>query len=346
MSWRSARTICNSRVTISRSAGTLSRRRRMISRNAKTVPWRAKIIPKRWRFISNSSTAMKTLFWDSINPATGRPYTWDDPNLRWGDPSYILEPGDPGYTPVPLPPNQPPPKSKKMKRQAYYPTSAAEQLVWLENFRNKLPGYQTAIPLTTAQSDAGVADARSVIYVIGSWLPGVRDWAKSCTNAAAQAQSGDGSTAIALPVFTAPALPTGVVLGNNGALDRLFALIQTIKDSSGYTEAIGLDLGIVGSAQAAPDFSILQPVITVTINGTTVDIGWGWGGFSAYLDQLEIQVDRGSGWTLLTIDTTPGYTDTTAHPATLTKWKYRAIYRVGDHQVGLWSAEVSVTVGG
>jgi hypothetical protein len=24
---------------------------------------------------------------------------WDDPNFYWGDPSYILEPGDPGYVP-------------------------------------------------------------------------------------------------------------------------------------------------------------------------------------------------------------------------------------------------------
>jgi hypothetical protein len=28
------------------------------------------------------------------------------------------------------------------------------------------------------------------------------------------------------------------------------------------------------------------------------------------------------------------------------KWKYRAIWRVGDEQVGLWSEEVSITVGG
>lgn len=35
-----------------------------------------------------------------------------------------------------------------------------------------------------------------------------------------------------------------------------------------------------------------------------------------------------------------------ALPATPTKWKYRAIYRVGDHQVGVWSNEVSVTMGG
>ena len=43
------------------------------------------------------------------------------------------------------------------------------------------------------------------------------------------------------------------------------------------------------------------------------------------------------------IDTTPGYTDTAPHPATLTRWKYRAIYHADDAQVGLWSAEVSVT---
>ena len=38
--------------------------------------------------------------------------------------------------------------------------------------------------------------------------------------------------------------------------------------------------------------------------------------------------------------------DTTPHPTTPTKWTSNAIYRVGDHQVGQWSAEVSVIVGG
>ena len=33
-------------------------------------------------------------------------------------------------------------------------------------------------------------------------------------------------------------------------------------------------------------------------------------------------------------------------PAVLTQWKYRAIYRVGDTPVGLWSAETTVVVGG
>jgi len=43
---------------------------------------------------------------------------WDDPNLRWGSPSYILEPGDPGYVP-PFPPS--PPTNKIMNHKPYCP---------------------------------------------------------------------------------------------------------------------------------------------------------------------------------------------------------------------------------
>lgn len=89
----------------------------------------------------------------------------------------------------------------------------------------------------------------------------------------------------------------------------------------------------------------LQPVLKVSLAGNKVELNWGWQGNSAYLDQCEIQVDRGSGWQVLTFDTTPGYTDSIAFPAAPTKWKYRGIFRVDDQQVGQWSAEESVTVG-
>jgi hypothetical protein len=55
-------------------------------------------------------------------------------------------------------------------------------------------------------------------------------------------------------------------------------------------------------------------------------------------------VDRGSGFTLLAQDTTPGDLDTPP-PATAAKWSCRAIFRVGDHRVGQWSDVVSITVG-
>ena len=104
----------------------------------------------------------------------------------------------------------------------------------------------------------------------------------------------------------------------------------------------------VGAQQSAPDFSTLQPIIDAQIGGNRVEVSWGWSGNAAFLDMIELQVDRGDGkgFVFLTYDTTPGYTDTAPLPATPVKWTYRDICRVGDAQVGVWSKPVSVTVGG
>ncbi len=158
--------------------------------------------------------------------------------------------------------------------------------------------------------------------------------------------NGTGEDPQVLTTFIAPALPVGTVPVKPGALDRLFQLIADIKNSAGYTEVIGKDLGIVGAEKTGPDLASIQPKITAEIEGNVVAIGWSWEGFSEHLDLLELQVDRGQGWVNLASDTTPGYTDTAPFPATLTKWKYRAIFHVDDAQVGIWSQVVEVIVGG
>ncbi len=78
-----------------------------------------------------------------------------------------------------------------------------------------------------------------------------------------------------------------------------------------------------------------------------MEIPWGWQGHSAFLDLIQLEVDRdGTGFKLLAYDTTPGDIDTEPFPATPTKWIYRAIYRVGDAQVGVWSDTKEIAVGG
>ena len=233
-----------------------------------------------------------------------------------------------------------------MKRNSFWPTRQGDQIVWLGNFYTKLPTHSLALDLNTDQLKAGLADAGWLLFILETWLPAVRAWNLGCTNASNDAQTGDGSALSVLPGFTPPVPPAGVLAVNTGALTRLFALVQLIKDGGKCTPAISADLGIVGSVQPGPDLSAVQPVLATTLSGNQVNVKWGWGGNVAWLDSCEIQVDRGDGkgFTLLTIDTTPGYTDTQPLPAARTVWIYRAIYRVADNQVGVWSQPVSAAV--
>ena len=48
--------------------------------------------------------------------------------------------------------------------------------------------------------------------------------------------------------------------------------MQLIKDSVGYIEAIGTDLGVVGPVQTMPPAATLQP----SLNGNAVLVRWGW----------------------------------------------------------------------
>jgi len=144
----------------------------------------------------------------------------------------------------------------------------------------------------------------------------------------------------------APVFPKAVPAVAPGIEVRFRALVQQNKTNPGYNPTIGQALDIEGSEQTGPNYATLKPVIDAIISGNHVTVKWGWGGYAAWLDICELQVDRGDGkgFVFLTFDTTPGYTDTQAFPATPAVWTYRAIYRVGDNQVGLWSKPASVTV--
>lgn len=280
---------------------------------------------------------MKNISWNDGS-------VYDDPNIRWGDPAYRLEPGDPGYV-APFPP-QPKPKKRKMKHNNYYPVRQSEEVLWLTNMVNKLGGHATTLGLSPTQVSAIKADCLWIIYFLQIWLPAVRTWAQSGTDALQEAKTGTGIAAQEIPVFTAPALPVGTVAVLPGALIRIFDAGQRIKESGKLTETIATDLHLVGSEQSAPDLTTLQPVISVSLVGGQPFIKWNWGGQRAFLSSCEIQVDRGDGhgFVLLTIDTTPNYTDTQPLPAVSTKWSYRATYRNGDQQVGIWSQIASLHV--
>ena len=213
----------------------------------------------------------------------------------------------------------------------------------LQTFNTAIPPYATTLGLAPAVVTAQAADADYYSYTLQCqqiMLGGSRQW----TAWKDLVRYGGDLPPSGAPV--APVFPTAVPPVAPGIEVRFRALVRQIKAHPSYNVAMGEALGIEGAQQAGPNYSTVQPIITATISGTHVEIGWNWGGYANFLDQLELEVDRGQGFVLLAIDTTPGYTDNQPFPAAPAKWTYRAIYRLGDSRVGQWSNPVSVTVGG
>jgi hypothetical protein len=213
----------------------------------------------------------------------------------------------------------------------------------LKTFKAGIGTYAAVIGVTAAQIAGQSADADSFDYTLkcmNIMANGALQWTawKNIERA--------GGTPPASGAPVAPVFPAMVAAVAPGIEVRFRALVQSIKTNPNYNPAIGLALGIEGAQQTAPDLTTIQPVIDAMISGNHVNVKWGWGGNSAFLDICELQVDRGDGkgFVLLAFDTTPGYTDTQTFPAAPVTWTYRAIYRVGDSQVGQWSLPVSVTV--
>lgn len=131
-----------------------------------------------------------------------------------------------------------------------------------------------------------------------------------------------------------------------GIVGRFRKLAQRVKAQTAYNEAMGLALGIEAAQRVKPNLTAVRPVLALELTGGRVWVDWKWQGLREWLDGIELQVDRGAGFEVLTYDSTEGYSDPAPLPATPTVWKYRAIYRVDDASVGQWSQTAQILVGG
>jgi len=128
-------------------------------------------------------------------------------------------------------------------------------------------------------------------------------------------------------------------------LGFLGALIVRIKKHKNYTEAIGKALHIIPAQNPAPDPALLQPDLTYDFNAGHPVLYWYHNG----TDALLIEADYGTGtFGLVGIQMTTRFEDSAPlpPPGTVALWRYRAIYRIRDNQVGQWSKVLDVSVKG
>lgn len=170
-------------------------------------------------------------------------------------------------------------KHTKKMRQPFYPRSMGDRSEWHTNVATKLPGYASVLALTQAEEDNSVADNLILAHAYGGWIVAVREHSTGCTASLEALSFGTGSANYEFPVLQLPpppTLPAGITGVKPGALQRTFDLVAILKRKPGYTEAIGLDLGIVGSEAPPPPppGEVPVPEITVTaISGTKNEYG-------------------------------------------------------------------------
>ncbi len=226
------------------------------------------------------------------------------------------------------------------RKNHYFPKDDVNRSLWLNTFATNLKNHYATLGLTLADVDAAQADAKFFTYLLNaqtSTASHAQEWT-IYKNALRDGEDGDYSQ---LPAPENLGTPPPVVPA--GIIPRATALVARLKTAPGYTESIGVSLGVIG-ADASVGLGSVQPELTLWLDAGRVKVGW----FKQGLDGLEIWVDRGSGFAYLAINTTPDYTDPTPLPSAgqSALWKYKAIYRKADKPVGKWSNIASLAVAG
>ena len=210
----------------------------------------------------------------------------------------------------------------------------------LNNFKDKLPSYQTALGLEVGVVNAVKDDAVMMAFAVSA-IGSAKSYTQGWTSLKDSARKGDGTTPIAdfpTPVDVSSP-PTAVAPGIE---DRFRALVRQIKANSNYTEAMGEDLGII----APEDTTTLgAPELKIEMKGGNPVISF----VKSKSDGIRLYGKRGTETTFafLAVDTRSPYTDSRPNetPGTPEPREYYAYYIQRDEQVGSQSAVISINMG-
>lgn len=267
--------------------------------------------------------------------------TWNSGAL-WGPPAVPAFPA----------PQNTQTRRNTMQRANYYPALLAQRPEWHINFAAKLPIYGPTLGLTTAQINNAVADNLYLAHGLGDWISAVREFGPAATGALRVLESGTGGAAFAFTVFTAPTLPTlpaGVTEVLPGALTRTFGLVQVVKGLPGYTEAMGLDMGIVGSEVVPPPpGDVPAPELTATVIPGDANQYVRLKFFKRGHEYVVIESRRGAGaWEMIAQSNSSPYIDdrNLLAAGTAEVREYRARFWDDGTSCSDWCNVVKVTVG-
>ena len=224
---------------------------------------------------------------------------------------------------------------------SYVPNGDADRVIWLGNFKSKLPIYAPTLGISAAEVTSVTNDYNMYKYIMD-----VLEVYKQTTNnlvaykdllkhAYKQQHLG------AIPVL--PALAVAPTQVTEGVFDRISGLAKRMKGHPAYTDNAGKDMGIIAPEHVI-NVDALQPVLTVTLDAGRPHIKC----VKGTADAIDLYVDRkdGNGFVLIGRLLKLNYIDVALLPPTISmqEWDYKAIYVIGNNPVGLMSAVVAILV--
>lgn len=207
--------------------------------------------------------------------------------------------------PHPPPANPSRTKSKTMKHQLYFPIRIGNQVIWLRNFKLKLPEHLTALSLVPGDIVNLLLDVDHAIYGLGDYRGALAPAQSACYERIQISLYDDAVPGnITWVGFTPPA--GAPAARPNGALKRVFEFINDrIKTAAGYNQAIGEDLGTEAPAIPAPPPGTTAPEFDLRAAAEgKLEVLWIKGEF----DGVKLEFDRGAAGPFADIDLRPNYT--------------------------------------
>ena len=229
-----------------------------------------------------------------------------------------------------------------MAKKFWWPSTMPERVILMQNFQAKIEAYAVQLGLTPAQVTAALALCAAFIGAFS-----VTDQSKTTMQALKQWRDEvfdgepEGSAVPAAPVFPV----VGAVTYTRGVVKQFFELRDLIVALPGYTEAIGEDLGLIGSEVLKPAPSSLTPELKAeTSTGYWVNLTGSMQG----MDALRVEYSRDGGESFQTVafltNTPGGFQIAPTNPNQPEKGVIRAVYIKRNEDIGNFSANYPVTL--
>jgi hypothetical protein len=224
------------------------------------------------------------------------------------------------------------------------PRTDDDLMLWYTNFAARFAAHATALGFSQADVTAVQADDAMFSYLVGDLLPAYASALQTRTAYKNHIKNGPlGSPGGSPPpALTLAAAPANV---SPGVVPRLRQLVARIKAAPGYTDAIGLDLGIVETqvGSAAPVISAKPKAKAHAIAANEVQIDFDKRRFDGVL--IESRRTGETGWTSLGTDNFSPFMD--SRPLLVADKpevrEYRLRYIQLDEPVGDWSDIINAT---